>query len=247
MNKGRGGNKSPGQFRQTQNWIGGATPDNAVFVGPPPERLMECLDAFEKFLHDVPVRTPLLIKAALAHVQFETIHPFSDGNGRLGRLLITLLLCSEMALREPMLYLSLYFKANRDEYYSRLQSVRKTGDWEGWLEFFLRGVLDTAHQAVGAAESILKLFNEDRRRIDSFGRHASSMLRVHEVLQSKPLISVPGIAAKVGLSSQTVNTAINQLEKMGIVREITGKSRYRLYIYDKYLEILDAGTKPLEL
>jgi Fic family protein len=247
LSKGRGSSRAPGEFRKTQNWIGGPSPDKASFVPPPPERIMECLDIFEKFLHDDPIRTPLLIKTALVHVQFETIHPFSDGNGRLGRLLITLLLCSEMALREPMLYLSLYFKVHRDEYYSRLQNVRRTGDWEGWLEYFLKGVLDTAHQAVSAAESMLKLFSEDRHRIDSLGRTASSILRVHEVLQSKPLISVSGIVELVGLSQPTVNAAIKQLEKMGIVREITGRARYRLYIYDKYLEILDEGTKPSEL
>jgi Fic family protein len=244
LSGGRGSNRAPGQFRQAQNWIGGPSPDKAVYVPPPPERVMECLDALERFLHDDPTRTPLLIKAALVHVQFETIHPFSDGNGRLGRLLITLLLCSEMALREPMLYLSLYFKVHRDEYYTRLQNVRHTGDWEGWLEYFLKGVLDTAHQAVGAAESMLKLFSDDRRRIDSLGRTASSILRVHEILQTKPLIAVSGIAEMVGLSLPTVNAAIAQLQKMGIVREITGKERYRLFIYDKYLEILDEGTKP---
>ncbi len=244
---GRGAHKSPGEFRQSQNWIGGPSPDKAIYVGPPPERLMECLSAFEKFLHDDPQRTPLLIKAALAHVQFESIHPFSDGNGRLGRLLITLLLCSEMALREPMLYLSLYFKVHRDEYYSRLQDVRANGDWEGWLAFFLKGVLDTAHQAVSAAESILALFEKDRRRIDSLGRTASSILRVHEILQKKPLISVSSIVKQVALSGPTVNTAVSQLEKMGIVREITGRERYRLFIYDKYLEILDEGTKPSDV
>lgn len=248
LSKGRGGNKSPGEFRQSQNWIGGPSPDQASFVGPPPERVMECLDAFEKFLHDDPRRTPLLIKAALAHVQFETIHPFSDGNGRLGRLLITLLLCSEMALREPMLYLSLYFKVNRDEYYTRLQNVRTHGDWEGWLEFFLRGVLETADQAVEAAQSILRLFADDRKRIESLGRTANSILRVHEALQATPLVSTNTLAASIPtLSDPTVYAAMKQLQKMGIVREITGKSRYRLFIYDAYVRILDEGTKPAGL
>lgn len=245
LSRGRGANRAPGQFRQAQNWIGGLSPDQATFVGPPPEQVMGCLDAFEKFLHDDPGRTPLLIKAALAHVQFESIHPFSDGNGRLGRLLITLLLCSEMALREPMLYLSLYFKVHRAEYYARLQNVRTKGDWEGWLEFFLRGVLETAEQAVEAAQSILRLFAADRKRIESLGRTAISILRVHETLQAAPLTSTNAIAASIpSLSGPTVYAAMKQLQKMGIVREITGKVRYRLFIYDAYVRILDEGTKP---
>jgi Fic family protein len=242
---GRGGNRQPGEFRQTQNWISGPSPDAAVFVPPPPERLTECLDAFEKFLHDTSTRTPLLMKAALAHVQFESIHPFSDGNGRLGRLLITLLLCSGKALREPMLYLSLYFKVHREEYYARLQGVRSNGDWEGWLQFFLNGVLQTAEQAVDAAHSILSLFAQDRRRIASLGRMANSALRVHEVLQRSPLVSVNGIAKSIeSLSMPTVYNAIAQLQKMGIVRELTGRERYRLFMYDSYVRILDEGTKP---
>ncbi len=250
LEQGRGSGKTPGEFRISQNWVGGTKPSNAVYVGPPAENVMECLDAFEKFLYDQPKRTPVLIKAALSHVQFETIHPFQDGNGRLGRLLITLLLCSEEALKEPMLYLSLYFKANRDEYYARLQSVREQGDWEGWLRFFLTGVLVTAQQAVTAAQAILHLFDADKQRIASLGQLANSVLRVHDVLQSRPIISATSARKSLDvkgmpLSEPTVYSAIKQLEKLGIVREVTGKDRNRLYVYNEYMNILDEGTKPI--
>jgi Fic family protein len=243
---GRGQHRLPGEFRSSQNWVGGTKPSNAAFVGPPAELVMPCLTEFEEFLYDKHGRTPVLIKTALAHVQFETIHPFLDGNGRLGRLLIMLLLCSEEALREPMLYLSLYFKTHRKEYYSRLQSVREDGDWEGWLQFFLTGVLETAQQAVEAAQSILRLFDVDRKRIASLGRPANSALRVHEVLQRRPIVSVANAAKTLLLSEPTVRTSIKQLEKLGIVREVTGKDRNRLYVYSTYMSILDEGTKTIE-
>lgn len=247
LSQGRGSTRSPGEFRKIQNWIGGTTPGNAVFVGPPPDKVMACLDALEKFLYDKPKRTPVLIKAALAHVQFETIHPFCDGNGRLGRLLITLLLCSEGALSHPMLYLSLYFKTNRAEYYQLLQNVREKGDWEGWLRFFLRGVLETADQAVHAAQSILRLFDEDRRRIESLGRRAGSALRVYDILRTRPVISVSTIVKQLQLSEPTIYTSMKYLEKAGIVDEITGKERNRLFLYTRYMRILDDGTKPIGL
>jgi cell filamentation protein, protein adenylyltransferase len=252
LSKGRGSEKTPGEFRRSIVWIGGPTPSSAVYVGPPAERLMECLDAFEKFLYDKPARTPVLIKAALAHVQFESIHPFQDGNGRLGRLLITLLLCSEEALKEPMLYLSLFFKSYRDEYYVRLQSVRESGDWEGWLRFFLRGVLETAQQAVTAAQDILRLFDVDKRRIATLGQRANSVLRVYDIIQSRPIISASLVRKMLEtkglpLSEPTVYTAIQLLEKLGILDEVTGKGRNRLYVYRAYMNILDEGTKPIEL
>ena len=245
---GRGSGKTPGEFRVSQNWVGGTKPSNAIYVGPPAENVRECLDAFEKFLYDQPSRTPVLIKAALSHVQFETIHPFQDGNGRLGRLLITLLLCSEEALQEPMLYLSLYFKANRDEYYARLQSVREEGDWEGWLRFFLKGVLVTSQQAVAAAQDILRLFDSDKRRISSLGQQANSALRLHDILQIRPIISASSARKLLEvkgtpLSEPTVYSAIGHLEKLGILREVTGKSRNRLYVYSNYMSILDVGTE----
>jgi Fic family protein len=242
---GRGAEKMPGEFRRSQNWIGGTRPGNAAFVPPPPERVMECMGLLEKFLHDDPVKTPLLIKAALAHVQFETIHPFLDGNGRLGRLLITLLLCAEGALAQPLLYLSLYFKTHREAYYDLLQRVRTEGAWEAWLEFFLRGVIDTTERATDSAQQILNLFGADRSRIEKLGRPAASVLRVHQLLQERAITSIKGAATKLGLSAPTIIAAIKHLEQLGVVREQTGKRRNRLFVYDAYLKILSEGTEPL--
>lgn len=245
LTTGRGSTKSPGEFRRSQNWIGGSHPGQARFVPPPPDQLSDCLGALEKFLHDNPVRTPTLIKAALAHVQFETIHPFLDGNGRLGRLLITLLLCSEKAMTDPTLYLSLYFKQHRDEYYDHLQNIRDTGDWEGWLAFFLTGVLETADSGVASATAMFELFAADRRIIEDIGRAASSVLRVHQYLQKKPITSVPSATSALELTTPTVRMAFDQLAKLQIVREVTGKRRDRLYVYDRYLQLLQAGADPL--
>lgn len=245
LRKGRGRDKRPGEFRRSQNWIGGTRPGNARFVPPPPEYLLDCLSALEKFLHDDPVRTPVLIKAALAHVQFETIHPFLDGNGRLGRLLITLLLCSEGALAEPILYLSLFFKKNRQQYYDLLQRVRTEGVWEEWIRFFLEGVLEISEQAVKAARAILQLFEEDRQRVATLGRSAGSALRVHEMLQQQPLLTIAQVVDRLKLSKPTVAAALSNLQELDIVRELTGKQRHRLYHYDRYLAILEEGTEPL--
>jgi len=245
LSKGRGVDKSPGQFRRSQNWVGGTRPGNAHYVPPPHENVAELMGDLEKFLHNQPVRMPLLIKAALAHVQFETIHPFLDGNGRVGRLLITLLLCTEGALSEPILYLSLYFKTRRREYYELLQRVRTEGVWEKWLEFFLAGVLETSEQATASAKSILKLFEKDRAKIETLGRPAGSALRVHQFMQSKPIISVPLAAKALGVTEPTVRSSLSHLEKLRIVREMTGRQRNRLFVYDKYLGILDEGTEPL--
>jgi Fic family protein len=240
---GRGSEKAPGEFRRTQNWVGGTRPGDALFVPPPPELVMECMGALEKFLHDDPVHTPVLIKAALTHVQFETIHPFLDGNGRLGRLLITLLLCAEGALSEPVLYLSLYFKVHRQAYYDWLQKVRIEGDWEGWLRFFLTGVLDTAEQAVQTARAILRLFDVDRQRIEALGRLAGSALRVHQLLQARPIVSIPGAARALGLTAPTVATALGHLQRLGLVRELTQRRRHRLFTYEQYLTLLNQGTE----
>src|SRR5579863_1803609 len=177
---GRGANRTPGEFRRSQNWIGGTRPGNAAFVPPPPEKMMECMGGLEKFLHRDHEDLPILVKAALAHVQFETIHPFLDGNGRLGRLLITFLLCVAGAISEPILYLSLYFKSNRQKYYELLDRVRTHGDWENWLEFFLTGVKETAQQAADTSREILTLIEKDRRKIEELGRPAASVLRVHQ-------------------------------------------------------------------
>jgi Fic family protein len=245
--KGRGSQKEPGEFRRSQNWIGGSRPRNALFVPPPPERVMECMGALELFLHQERPELPTLVKAALAHVQFETIHPFLDGNGRLGRLLITFLLCAAGALREPILYLSLYFKSNRQRYYDLLQAVRETGDWETWLEFFLTGIRETADQAAETARRILALFEADRRKIESLGRPAASALRVHQFMQTRPIISIPAAAEKLSLSAPTVAKSIEHMIRLGLLREITGKQRHRLFVYDPYLAILNEGTEPLSL
>lgn len=244
MSNARGGNKLPGEFRSSQNWIGGTRPGNARFVPPPPEELMETLGEFEKFLHDTNVKMPALIKAALTHVQFETIHPFLDGNGRLGRLLITFILCYEGVLKQPLLYLSLYFKTNRQQYYDHLQSVRITGDWESWVEFFLTGVIETAEQATETAQNILNLFNEDRDKITSYGNSAA-VLTVHDYLQNQPISSTTKIRDKCELSLPTVLRSLRTLEAIGIAREITGKDRHKIFVYDHYIDILSQGTEPL--
>jgi Fic family protein len=243
--KGRGSDKTPGEFRRSQNWLGGTRPGNARFVPPPPDRVAACMNDLEKFLHDQLQRTPVLIKAALAHVQFETIHPFLDGNGRLGRLLITLILCAQDALTQPLLYLSLFFKQHRQEYYDRLDAVRVKGDWLGWLRFFLEGVRQTAQQATDTAGVILRLFDEDRRKVGDLGRKAGSAQRVLDQLRRHPITTIPNAAAQLHLTAPTVRSAVQSLETLGIVREITGKQRDRIYLYDQYVRILDKGTEPL--
>lgn len=242
---GRGANKSPGDFRRDQVWLGGPSPALARFVPPPPDRLMGCLDPFERFVHAADEMMPVLEKAALAHVQFETIHPFMDGNGRLGRLLITLLLCSEEVLREPLLYLSLYFKQNRDDYYDRLQRVRTHGDWEGWLGFFLHGVADTARLATDTARQLLDMFEKDRQALQALKRGAGSAIRVQQHMQAYPIASATDMAKALDLSPPAVRGALARLEEAGIVREITGRARYKLFAYDEYLKILAEGTEPL--
>ena len=239
--EGRGGDKAPGEFRRSQNWLGGSRPGNAAFVPPPPDRLMECLGPFERFLHDEPTAMPILIKVGLAHVQFETIHPFLDGNGRLGRMLITLLLCHDGVLEAPSLYLSLYFKSRRSEYYGRLQRVRTQGDWEGWLRFFFTGVVDTAEQASETARSLWSLFAEDRNRIQAQGRVANTASRVHDLLQQRPILSIPATCEALGLTHPAVSKSMRRLEEMGVVRELTGKQRHRLFVYDAYLATLTEG------
>jgi Fic family protein len=241
LSKGRGQEKMPGEFHTSQNWIGGTRPGNAAFVPPPPELVMECMGQLELFLHDDRAGMPVLIKAGLAHVQFETIHPFLDGNGRLGRLLITFLLCSGGVMREPILYLSLYFKRNRAAYYELPDRVRARGDWEAWLDFFLRGVKETPDEAAEAARRIATLFDEHRRRIESLGRPPTSALRVLEMLQRNPTLSIPVLAWQSGLSGPTVAKSLEHLDRIGIVKEITGRERNRLFVYDRYPEILNEG------
>ena len=245
LQSGRGGTKDPGEFRRSQNWIGGTRPSNALFVPPPVTDLDGCLNAFERFMHDDQSRLPALIKAGLLHVQFETIHPFLDGNGRIGRLLVTLYLCVNGVLRKPLLYLSLYLKAHRKEYYRLLQEVREHGNWEGWLDFFLTGVAETANQAFEAATQIVDLFKEDREKIISESDRAGSALRIHELFQQNPFHTANQIVQMTGLSAPTVNAALADLERLGTVDEVTGRKRGRVFSYRRYLAILSEGTDPL--
>ena len=242
LRHGRGSDKAPGEFRRSQNWIGGTRPGNAVFVPPPPDRVKDAMSALELFLHDKPERSSLLIKAALAHAQFETIHPFLDGNGRVGRLLVPLLLCLEGVLREPLLYLSLYFKSHRDRYYELLNAVRIKGEWEAWVEFFLEGVQEMAENAVGSARRLADMMSRDRARIQRLGRVAGSSLQVHQSLQTRPITTLASLAKETRLTMPTVTKAVQALEDEGIVNEITGRRRGRIYSYREYMDIMNEGT-----
>ena len=242
---GRSKAMSPGEFRRSQNWIGGSRPGNAVFVPPPPDRVQDCMADLERFIHASNDPLPVLVKAGLAHVQFETIHPFLDGNGRLGRLLITLMLCDAGLLREPLLYLSLYFKRNRSTYYRLLDDTRRTGDWEAWLRFFLQGVGEVAEAAVATARSVSDTIRNDRSLIGGLGRQAGSILRVHQSLIERPVGSIGRIAQRTGLSAPTVASALGVLEGLGIVGELTGRRRNRVFAYERYLAVLREGTEDL--
>ncbi len=246
LSKGRGSSKQPGEFRRSQNWIGGTRPGNAKFVPPPHEKIVELLGSMEKFLHDEAVTLPALIKAALAHHQFETIHPFLDGNGRLGRLLITFILCVEGIMREPMLYLSLYFKIHRQAYYDHLQWVRETGDWEEWIQFFLKGIIETANQAIETAQKILKLFSEDRKNIEATGRPSASILIVHSYLKKHPITDAKKVVEHCKMTLPTANKSLHHLASLNILEEITGKARNKIYVYRKYISILSEGVDPIK-
>ncbi|MDR2031895.1 MAG: Fic family protein [Azoarcus sp.] len=243
LSQGRGSAQTPGEFRHSQNWIGGTRPGNAVFVPPPPDRVMDCMGKLEFFLHDKPQATPILEKAALAHVQFETIHPFLDGNGRLGRLLITLLLCEQKALSTPMLYLSLYFKTHRARYYELLNRVRLRGDWESWLDFFADAVIHAAGEAVETAQTLLALAKADQARIAALGRAAPSALSVHRALMERPIADAGRLAHGTAMTAATVNKALRHLEQLNVVRELTAMKRNRLFCYTAYLDILNRGTE----
>jgi len=243
---GRGSTKKPGEFRTSQNWIGGTRPGNALFVPPPPGDVPDLMSKLEAFLHEDESGLPVISKAGLAHVQFETIHPFLDGNGRLGRLLITLYLCERGLLREPLLYLSLYFKTNRRTYYDLLQEVREHGRWEAWLEFFLTGVRDVARSAHEAARQISALFEADLETIKTLGRAASTAGAVLQVLQQRPVISIGKAAALIETSFPATAKALTHLEELGLIDEVSGKQRGRVYAYSRYLEILSEGTEPLK-
>jgi Fic family protein len=239
---GRGSGKLPGEFRRSQNWIGGTRPGNALFVPPPVDHLDQCLTDFERFLHNQSL--PVLIKAGLAHVQFETIHPFLDGNGRLGRLLIILLLCVGGMLDAPILYLSLYLKQNRQVYYQLLQEMREAGNWETWLEFFLQGVEKSARQAVSTANQINHLFDQDFSKIEQLGRVRFSCEKVLAYMKRLPQVSVPLLANELNMTAPTIRTALNHMVKLSVIEEVSGKKRDKVYVYLKYLAILEEGAEP---
>ena len=240
----RGDKKAPGEFRRSQNWIGGSKPSDAMFVPPPPHELPDILSAFEKFLHSD--EYPVLLKVGLAHAQFETIHPFLDGNGRVGRMLIALMLVAEGILEKPWLYVSLYFKQHRIEYYELLQKVRSHGNWEDWLIFFLKGVTDVSRQATDKIRALLELFERDRKVVEQ-SRQGSiyqsvavqSNLTVYDYLKKKIAIRIPETAEACGTTKPTVKRVIDDLQRLGIVTEATGKPRNKVYIYTEYLDILN--------
>jgi len=241
LSGGRGSGKLPGEFRRSQNWIGGTRPGNALFIPPSVDHLQQCLSNFESFLHDKSF--PTLIKAGLTHVQFETIHPFLDGNGRLGRLLIILLLCESGMLNEPVLYLSLYLKQNRQKYYELLQEVRIHGTWETWLEFFLEGIILSAKQAIQTTVKINALFEEDLIKIKSLGRARFSCESIIEYLKKLPQVTVPFLARELNISAPTARVSLNHMVQLKILEESSGKKRDKVYIYKKYLNLLEKGTE----
>ena len=245
LSKGRGSEKEPGEFRTSQNWIGGSRPGNARYVPPPPDRLMECLDSFEKYLHFEERPYPSLIDAGLIHVQFETIHPFLDGNGRIGRLLITFFLIVMGDLKQPLLYLSLFFKNNRQQYYEGLNAVRQTGDWEGWLDFFLTGVAETANQVIETTHAISALFAADAEKIKSLKRAGINARKVHGLLRARAIISSIEAAKSLNLTAPTARAALTNLKELGVVSEIAGKGKERLYLYSNLVEILQKGAEPV--
>lgn len=243
LSSGRGSGKDPGEFRRSQNWIGGSRPGNARFVPPPHTAVPDRVSQLERFLHATDDGLPMLVRAGLVHVQFETIHPFLDGNGRVGRLLITFLLCHAGVLRDPFLYLSLYLKQNRDSYYELLDRVRREGDWEAWLEFFLAGMKQVAEGAVSTAEQLTTMFREDGARVRETGRRAGSALRTHEALKERPILSLARACEATGLSFPAASSAMALLIELRIARELTGRRRDRLFVYDRYLAVLNEGTE----
>ncbi|MDE2833370.1 MAG: Fic family protein [Bacteroidota bacterium] len=244
LSSGRGHLKDPGQFRQGQVWVGGLDPRTAVFMPPPPSYVPGCMEDFEQFVVSDRLDLTALVRAAVAHVQFETIHPFNDGNGRVGRLLIALMLCQARVLRQPLLYLSLYLKQNRAQYYDLLNHVRDTGDWESWLAFFLEGVELTASGAVSTTERLYGRFQEHVHLIQrETGRRAGSVLRLYEAIKQRPILPLGLARDMCGLTFRTTSTAMDVLVELGIVHELTGKKRNRFYAYKDYIAIINEGTE----
>jgi Fic family protein len=235
----RGSHLTPGELRTTQNWVGpqGCTLQSAAFVPPPPHEVPQLLSDLERFLHS-DSKLPLLIRIGLAHAQFETIHPFLDGNGRIGRLLITFLLCEKGVLNKPVLYLSWFFKRHRDEYYNKLQTIRDRGDWEGWIEFFLRGVAQVSHQATDTARKLLKLRETHREKItQSLGRATGNGHRTLEYLFKHPIVQVADIQKLNSTTRTAAHSLVEKLVELEIVREVTNQKRNRRYRYDQYLSL----------
>lgn len=245
LHEARGGDKARGDFRRVQNWLGGTRPQNARFVPPPPNVVPDSMSDLERFLHDDASTLPLLVKAALAHGQFETIHPFLDGNGRVGRLLITLMLCAEQVLSRPLLYLSLYFKRHRDVYYDRLQRIRTHGEWEAWVQFFLEGVMEVATETTQTTHNIVHMVERDRQAVGALGRAAGTASRLYELAVRRVVLTPNTAVSATGLSNPTVQSGLRRLAGAGILREITGRQRGAVYVYDEYLKLLNAGTETL--
>jgi len=245
----RGGNLTPGELRRSQNWIGsaGCGIRNASFVPPPPHEMLQAMSELELFLNS-PSSLPLLVQIAIAHVQFETIHPFLDGNGRVGRLLITFLLMNRGLLTQPVLYLSHHFKRHRSAYYEHLQTVRTRGDWEGWIEFFLQGVIDVSREAVMTAKSILAMREEYRSKIaDIMGRGAGSAHRVMEKLFDQPIVAVATVREWLDITPAGANSVVNRLVEIGLLSEITGYARNRRFRFDPYLKLFEDGAEMGEM
>ena len=245
LRSGRGSEKLPGEFRHSQNWIGGSRPGNAVYVPPPHTAVEDCMAQLERFLHAEDDGISTIVRAGLAHAQFESIHPFLDGNGRVGRLLIAFVLHQSGVLRQPLLYLSLYFKQHRAHYYDLLADLRHSGDWEAWLAFFVEGVRATAEDGVETARRLSQMFEDDREKIQTRGRRAGSALRAHAVLMRSPVLSIRRVHERTGLSWPTAAAAIDLLSELGITHEMTGDRRNRLFAYDEYIAILSEGGEPL--
>ncbi len=239
----RGSSKQPGELRKNQNWIGDTRPGNAMFVPPPANLLADTLSALEKFIHNQPQPTPTVLKAALVHVQFETLHPFLDGNGRLGRLLITLILVNEGILQQPLLYLSLYFKTHRQDYYDLLNRVRLTGDWESWLEFFACAIEYTANAAVDTAKQLMKQTEKDTALLLEQGRFANTLNKLHQAMLQQPIASAAWLEKNTGLAPATIQSGLQKLEGLKLLEELTGKQRDRVYAYKDYIAILNQGNE----
>ena len=243
LSKGRGSTKEPGQYRTSQNWIGGTRPGNAVFVPPPPNMVESCMGNLETFIHDMKSVTPVLLKAAISHVQFETIHPFLDGNGRLGRLLISLLLYENKVLQKPLLYLSLYFKIHRQAYYEHLTNVRINGDWEKWIDFFAEAVIHTSNQAVNTAKNLIALINSHESKVNNMGRASSTALVVYRCFVKQPVLNANAIQTQTSLSAATIHSSLENLIKLGILEEVSQKKRNKIFVYKEYINILNEGTE----